>query len=200
MLPSGTPCAGDRCEAAPPCDTAVYLPPHQHHEVPQQPRPTPPPQEDTLEVTRRALEIMAQNAATIRSIPHAAVAPCTKSLAQTLESFNRSGKWDDLVKVLAWAKVVLQSPGRGGKAHWDKNTRAIIQRATTYPTQPLDGNSIPSLPEGKARRLRRRKGVVDDTTRQAVMRSISEGAYTVAAKQLLSSGTFDVLTPEVVAN
>ena len=202
LVPNGSPCRNGDCSAAPLLDEPF-----------QRPGLLPPPGGivspafSPLDIPFRAetplspddlLTTLSQSRSTLAHIPEKALPAVTESFLRVLTSFNDQLSPLSLQDLLLWPTAVLPVPARGGKGLWERNVRQLVRAAQDYPLQasgtprPVLGAQAPP-----PRRTRQASGSISEETKRSVKAAVQDGALSLAARQLLSSGLADTSDPRV---
>ena len=154
------------------------------------------------------IDIFSTHRPLLRHIPKAAMAQWTAALVDALDTFRRHRTWESLGALLAFPKVTLEPPTRGGRCHKDEVGRVVKARVARF----VDGGWEAQWQEVRGIRAaerftkKRRKEPVDKEKRlsqgaflASLQGFMEDGAFSKAVKHLVSEGLHDSLDEGVRA-
>ena len=154
-------------------------------------------------------DIMQASAPLLRHIPKGSVYAWGLAFSHLLNTFVTALTWEALRDLLAFPKVTLAVPHRGGTRHKDEAAREVGLRITRFQQDGYQALWSIAKGRGAPKRIPKRLTPEQSVMRQKVQRMsndkflatlqglIQDGALSKAVKHILSDGLHDTLDPQI---
>ena len=152
--------------------------------------------------------ILGKNIALLRHVPQGAINACGKGLAQQIQGFLASRSWEAFEALMTYHKCTLAIPHRGGHKNKNEACRLVRARVLIFEAEgwlkcwnAVEGAR--SQPNRTLKKLRTENAapIQSKTLDKGFLNSLQglmdDGAFSKAAKHLLSTGLHDSADAEV---